>query len=260
MASLVRTPLTGAALQLGGDLSGTTSAASVINIYGASVPIAGSLTTGNVLQVTGSSALSYAAINLAGGNNFVTGNLPVSNVSPGTSAQVLMSNGTPATTWTTLSSDVTISATGATTVNSISGASPIAITPATLQWATGTASPTLTQATAGSDVATNNLTIQSQGPFASAVTNKATGNIVVNFPTAVAGANGSTGLGGVIWETGGISVGAIRITSSTGLGNALTIYGNETTPGSANWFFAGASGQNFINATSELCLGLQFYQ
>jgi hypothetical protein len=63
----------------GGDLSGSAFSPSVINIHGASVPIAGSLTTGNVLQVTGSSTLGYAAVNLAGGSNFVTGVLPTAN-------------------------------------------------------------------------------------------------------------------------------------------------------------------------------------
>ena len=198
-ASYVETPLAGAAIQLGGDLSGTTSSATVVaiqgqtvtsgalvegdlliatstsnwaptvvtgdvnfststpglttvlNIHGASVPIAGSLTTGNILQVTGVSALGYAPVNLAGGANYVTGALPnanqaaqnmsgavggntaastinltgnasitgalpVSNVAPGTSGQILMSNGTPATTWTTLSGGATISATGVVTL------------------------------------------------------------------------------------------------------------------------------------------------
>ena len=62
-----------------GDLSGTGVSPNVINIHGASVPASGALTTGNVLQVTGTSALSYAAINLAGGSNFVTGVLPIGN-------------------------------------------------------------------------------------------------------------------------------------------------------------------------------------
>ena len=63
----------------GGDLSGTSSSQNVINIHGASVPIAGSLTTGNGLYVTGASALSYSALNLAGGANYVTGVLPTAN-------------------------------------------------------------------------------------------------------------------------------------------------------------------------------------
>lgn len=78
-ASLVRTPITGASLQLGGDLSGTTSSASVININGSSVPIGGSLITGNGLYVSGTSALTYSALNLAGGSNYVSGVLPTGN-------------------------------------------------------------------------------------------------------------------------------------------------------------------------------------
>lgn len=68
-----------ASQSLGGDLSGTTNAATVNKINAATVPAAGALTTGNVLQVSGSSALSYSSINLAGGSNFVSGILPVKN-------------------------------------------------------------------------------------------------------------------------------------------------------------------------------------
>jgi fibronectin-binding autotransporter adhesin len=65
---------------LAGDVTGTITANTVAKIHGATVPIAGGLTTGNVLQVTGTSALSYGAVNLAGGVNFVTGVLPVGNL------------------------------------------------------------------------------------------------------------------------------------------------------------------------------------
>jgi hypothetical protein len=70
-------------VQLAGDLGGTGTAAAtprVGKINSASVPAAGALTTGNVLQVSGASALSYAPVNLTGGSNFVTGVLPVANV------------------------------------------------------------------------------------------------------------------------------------------------------------------------------------
>lgn len=112
-------------LTLIGDATGsgttTSTTTTVAKINGATVPAAGSLTTGNGLYVTGASALSYSALNLAGGTNYVTGNLPVSNVAPGTSAQILMSNGTPATTWTTVSGDVSITNAGVTTVGAIQG-------------------------------------------------------------------------------------------------------------------------------------------
>jgi len=67
-----------------GDVTGAVGANTVINIHGASVPASGSLITGNVLQVTGSSALGYSSINLAGGGNFVTGLLPAINQAPQT--------------------------------------------------------------------------------------------------------------------------------------------------------------------------------
>jgi hypothetical protein len=67
---------------LTGDVTASGSgsvAAAVVAVHGATVPSAGALTTGNVLQVTGASALGYAPVNLAGGANFVTGLLPTTN-------------------------------------------------------------------------------------------------------------------------------------------------------------------------------------
>lgn len=66
----------------GGDLSGNNISQNVINIHGASVPIAGALTIGNALQVIGPSTLSYGPINLSGGNNFISGTLPIGNQDP----------------------------------------------------------------------------------------------------------------------------------------------------------------------------------
>lgn len=70
-------------VRLAGDLGGTGTAAAtprVGAINSASVPAGGALTTGNVLQVSGASALSYGPVNLAGGANYVSGVLPVANV------------------------------------------------------------------------------------------------------------------------------------------------------------------------------------
>jgi len=63
----------------GGDLNGTYPAPGVIRINGATVPASGSLTTGNGLYVTAASTLSYSALNLAGGSNYVIGTLPIGN-------------------------------------------------------------------------------------------------------------------------------------------------------------------------------------
>ena len=60
-------------------MTGTSASSAVVNIHGASVPVAGSLTAGNTLQVTGGSALGYAPLNLAGGANTITGVLPTGN-------------------------------------------------------------------------------------------------------------------------------------------------------------------------------------
>lgn len=71
--------VSGSSFTAGGDLSGTSTSQTVIKINGATVPVSGALTTGNVLQVSGAAALSYGPVNLAGGANFVTGSLPAGN-------------------------------------------------------------------------------------------------------------------------------------------------------------------------------------
>jgi hypothetical protein len=65
---------------LAGPGSGTVSA-TVVAIHGASVPAAGALTPGNVLMVSGASALSYGPLDLANAAS-VTGELPVLNIAP----------------------------------------------------------------------------------------------------------------------------------------------------------------------------------
>lgn len=67
-------------------------------------------------------------------------------------------------------------------VSSISGSSPIAITPAILQWAKSTSSPGLTHQAQTTNIATTNFTITPQAPFASAtLTNRTAGSLVVNL-------------------------------------------------------------------------------
>lgn len=63
-----------------GDVSGSLTVNSVDKVHGATIPVAGALTTGNVPQVSGTSALTYGPVNLAGGSNYITGTLPVGNI------------------------------------------------------------------------------------------------------------------------------------------------------------------------------------
>jgi hypothetical protein len=48
-------------------------------VNGTTVPAGGALTTGNVLQVSGASALTYAPVNVGGGSDYVIGSLPATN-------------------------------------------------------------------------------------------------------------------------------------------------------------------------------------
>lgn len=68
---------------ISGDISitraGVVTVLNSAKLNGATVPAAGSLTTGNVLQVSGGGALTYAPLNLAGGAGYITGTLPTGN-------------------------------------------------------------------------------------------------------------------------------------------------------------------------------------
>lgn len=192
----------------------------VISIHGASVPIAGSLTIGNVLQVNGASSLTYSAVNLAGGSNYVTGTLPTSNQA----SQIMLG-------------DIT-GTTAASVVSSISGTSPIAITPNVLQWAAGATTPTLKQADSVSSTG-NDLTIQAQNAGGS---NHNGGNLILK-----SGAQTGSGIPGNVQLQGN----SIDIKSNTGSISFATanhgIYLNDYTSGNQGIVFSIFSTASGIN-------------
>lgn len=81
-------------VKLAGDLGGTAALPSVLKVNGAAVPVAGSLTTGNAAYASGSSALTYSALNLAGGSGWVANKLPLANTTMQSGTGTLGTGGT----------------------------------------------------------------------------------------------------------------------------------------------------------------------
>lgn len=133
-----------------GTASGSGSVVlTVVKINGTSVPAGGSLVAGNSNYVSGVSATTWSALNLAGGSGWVTGALPLANLAHGSAAQVLVTNsGATAPAWVSFSGDMTVSASGATSVAKVAGASWPSSGTGVLNW-DGT---TLTWATAGTAI------------------------------------------------------------------------------------------------------------
>jgi hypothetical protein len=206
---------------------GTTASATtvVVKIHGATVPAAGALTTGNVLQVNGASSLTYAPINLGGGANYVTGVLPAANVAA-----------------LTLAGDVT-GTTAATIVSAISGASPIVITPGDLEWKSTTVNPAISQAS--STGAAQNITIAPQigvsGPA---------GSLILNVGTPGSG----TTEAGFIFERNGNPIAKFQAT----IGNTGTfaIY-PQVIPSATNYALQfDGTGDTTLNNTSNVYLSI----
>jgi hypothetical protein len=109
---------------LGGDFSGNGSTALVprtSGINGATVPAAGALTTGHVLQVSGAAVLSYGFI--ADANVSATAAIAGTKVSPAFGSQNLSTTGTAALGATTITGALVAGANAA--VNTLTGSSSV---------------------------------------------------------------------------------------------------------------------------------------
>lgn len=231
-------------LQTGGVTRLTANASGIITISNLGTGIVHADSSGNLT----SSAIINTDISASAA-------IAVNKLAAGTGAQVLLNNSTPSPTWTTISGDVSVSNTGSTSVLSLTGSSSainIAATGNVLTWAAATTAPGLAQTTAASDVATANLTLTPQPPFASASTNPVGGNCIIALSTTITGNSrpylqikyGSTTEWylGPLFSSGGATAG---------------IYYGGSTPSASNYIVGANSTTTFINAGSGNTIGLQ---
>lgn len=203
-------------------------------LNGATVPEAGGLTTGNVLQVSGSAALTYAALNLAGGSNYVTGVLPAANLASATT----LAQGA-----VVLAQDLSGTSSAPTVVAITGNTNRLVIrdTAKTIRWDSTTVTPTITQADESTAATTgDNMTIRAQ-----AATDEEGGTLVLE------GGDSKAGIvkGGVKLNIGGsetlvsvdevasgravVSVGGAATSTSVPTGDRLLWLANcDTTPSS----------------------------
>jgi hypothetical protein len=216
-------------------------------INGASVPAAGTLTTGNVLQVTGASALGYGAVNLAGGAGYITGVLPIGSLGFGTNAQYLVTNaGGTAAAWVTLSGDATSTAAGVHTVTQAqAGAIAFTVTTGATVWA-ATATPSLSQTSEAGAATPSNFTITPQLSTNVAGT---TGHLIVNLqPPTVAAGYASTGR--FKTQTNGVTT--FCVGTDTYWGNALFF----ADPSSTNAVIYQIGSSTLLNGTGSVGIEL----
>ena len=142
--------------------------------------------TGVALVSGGSWVAAAGTVNLAS-STYVSGLLPNANVAPGSSGQVMLTNATPATAWTTLTGDVALSGAGVSTVASAqygqTGALTFGASTGTITAATGATAPGIVQASTAANSGVNMVF----APQASTAANGTPGN----FITALAAYTGA---------------------------------------------------------------------
>jgi hypothetical protein len=139
--------------------------------------LSSSIGSGNQILVTNSGATDTAW----------SSTIIAAAVAPGTSAQVFLSNATPTATWTTISGDSAISATGVMTNTQAQGGEYVFGAGGTMTWAMG-ATPLITQASTSSATPAT-MTITPQASTAGATANGSILNVDLTSP----GGSGSYG-------------------------------------------------------------------
>jgi len=181
-------------------------------LNGATVPEAGGLTPGNVLKVNTAAGLYYAAVNLAGGSDHVTGELPGANIAGATDAirGAIVLTGDLAGDFET-PTVAQLSGNGVKTV--------VASTSKTIEWARTAATPTLTQANETTAATTGrNMTVRAQ-----TATDEEGGSLILEGGTSGAG----TAQGGVFLNLGGSST--LLAADEVATGRAVVSVGGAAT-------------------------------
>lgn len=134
-------------------------------------------------------------------------------------------------------------------VVSITGASPIVITPNEFQWVSGATGPLLDQASTSATHAAN-FTIS---PQATTAANGVSGGLILNIPASTGSHAGDFGSACVTQQVGGVTYGVYGPYDGTGSNYFAMWFGAGIVPTSTNFAFLGENvtvNQTYLNAPS----------
>lgn len=147
-----------------------------------------------------------------------------------------------------LSGDV-IGVTSANIVQSISGTSPILITPSTLNFLSSTTNPTISQTGQTSNISTNNMILAPQAPFAGAIAgNGKPGSLIVNL----AAPSSATLEGQLSIQRDGSSLMGFQIVPGSYTNTVGGIFPTTVTAAANNFSVGFDINNTYINATSNI--------
>jgi hypothetical protein len=114
----------------------------------------------------------------------------------------------------------------------VGGTNELALNAGLLAWDKAVTSPTIFQTAPASDVATTNTTLQAQGPFGSATTNKVAGNLNLNIPASISG----TSYGYIKLQYNNVDM--LQIGAFPGATTTAAWWPSGVTPSSTNYLIA----------------------